>query len=97
MFFFCAALDKPNSTVIEEVTESLISITWNAPSLGGGATKITGYLVRVIPDDGNPPIVQGTTTNITGLISNKEYTINVAAIGSDERIGAVMETTAYTS
>ena len=97
MFCLCAALGKPNSTVIEEVTESSISITWDAPSLAGEATNINGYLVTVMPDDRNPSVVQGTTTNLTGLISNKEYTISVAAIGSDNRTGAGMEATANTS
>ena len=97
MFYLSAALGKSKSTAIEEVTESSISITWNAPSLSGGATNITGYLVTVMPDNHNPSIVQGTTTNITGLISNMEYTISVAAIGSDNRTGAAMETTADTS
>ena len=90
-------LDKPKSTNIKKVTESSIDIIWNPPSLAGGATNITGYLVTVMPDDGDPPIVQGTTASITGLTSNKEYTIIVAAIGSNERTGVASETTVVTS
>ena len=97
MFCLCAALEKPNSTVIEEVTESSINIIWNAPSLAGGATNITGYLVTVSPGDDDPSTVQETTTNITGLISNKEYSISVAAIGSDNRTGAAVEAIVDTS
>ena len=90
-------LNKPNLIDIKEVTESSINITWDAPSLEGGATNITGYQVIVIPDEGNPAIVQGTTANITGLISNTEYVISVAATGSNERTGAASNTTVVTS
>ena len=79
------------------MTESSINIIWDAPPLAGGATNITGYLVTVMPHDDDPPIVQGTTTNVTALISNKNYTISVAAVGSNERIGAASKTTVITS
>ena len=88
---FCSVFDKPSSTIISSVTESSISISWKAPVLGGEANTIVGYLVTVSPDEGNPPDVQGTTASITGLTASKKYTINVAAMSSDERSGATFE------
>ena len=74
-----------------------MSISWDDPSLGGEANTNTGYLVSVSPDEGKPRNVQGTNANITGLTSNKEYTITVEAIGSDGRNGAALQISAITS
>ena len=94
MFF--TVLDKPTSPIVNNVTESSINISWT-PFLGGGASTITGYLVSVAPDEGNPPNVQETTATISGLTSNTEYTVSVAAMGSDGRNGATSMTSAITS
>ena len=78
-------------TAITNVTESSISIAWDAPFLGGEASTINEYIVRVSPNEGDPPNVQGTSAKITGLTSNEEYTISVAAMASDGRSGAALE------
>ena len=83
--------------MINDVTESSILISWNAPVPGGEANTITGYLVTVSPDEGDSSNVQETTVDITGLTSNTEYTINVSALGSDGRNGSALVTTATTS
>ena len=83
--------------MINDVTESSILISWNAPVLGGGANTITGYLVTVSPDESHSSNVQETTVDITGLTSNTEYTVNVSAVGSDGRNGSALVTTATTS
>ena len=89
-------MDQPISAVINDVTESSVTVSWDTPSLGGGANSIFGYSVTLFPEEGDEPIVERTTTNITGLISNKKYIISVAAMGSDGRSGADMETTVVT-
>ena len=89
---FCSVFAKPSSFIINSVSKSSISLSWKAPVLGGKANTITGYFVTVSPDESNPPDVQGTTANITGLTASKEYTINVAAMSSDERSGATFGT-----
>ena len=94
--YFVTVLDKPTLPVINDVTESLINISWKTPPLSGGATRINGYLVTIFPDEGNPPNVEGTTANIKGLISNTEYLISVAALGSDGRSGDALERTVVT-
>ena len=89
-------LDKPTSVVINDVTDSSINVSWIAPSLGGGATTVTGYLVTIFPDEGDAPDIQGTIAVITGLTSNKEYTISVVAMAADGRNGTALETTVPT-
>ena len=89
-------MDKPSSIFIDDVTESSISISWDAPFLGGGATSITGYYVTISSDEIDSLYVQETTANITGLISNKNYSVSVVAVGSDERNGTAVETTVRT-
>ena len=95
-FCFFTVLDKPISPIVNNVTESSINISWT-PFLGGGANNITGYLVSVAPNEGDPSNVQETTATISGLTSNTEYTVSVTAMGSDGRNGATSMTPAITS
>ena len=53
--------------------------------------------MTVSPKEGDFPDVQGTNATIIGLTSNKEYTIIVKALGSDERYGAALQISAITS
>ena len=90
-------MDPPRFRRIDSVTESSISISWNDPYLDGEANTILWYLVMISPDDSFQRSVQGTNANITGLTSNKEYTIRVEALGSDERYGTALQTSVITS
>ena len=82
---------KPTALTLSDfTTSSTITITWIAPQTTTKPTNKTGYRVSWIPpdNDGIKDVTDGSTsTEITGLTSNTEYTITVAGIDIDGRIG----------
>ena len=81
--------NKPSTpTISEKTTSSSITINWKGPQ--DSTITVKGYQVLWIPpdNDGSKDVTDGSTsTKITGLIPNTGYTISVAVIDSDGRIG----------
>ena len=81
---------KPTALTLSDFTSSTITISWIAPRTTTKPTNKIGYRVSWIPSDydGIKDVTDGSTsTEITGLIPNTEYTITVAVIDIDGRIG----------
>ncbi|XP_076804893.1 fibronectin-like [Clavelina lepadiformis] len=90
---------KPTGITISSSTFSSIALTWTAPEDGGGANEITGYKVSWSPaeDAGFDLTGKAETTTITGLHSNTEYSIQVAAQSSSGVDGEISDAEAGTT
>lgn len=65
----------PTGLAAGTITTSSIDLSWNASSDNVG---VTGY--KIYTDGSNPVSVSGTSTTITGLDSDTEYTFTVSAV-----------------
>ncbi|XP_076804882.1 receptor-type tyrosine-protein phosphatase F-like [Clavelina lepadiformis] len=78
-------IGPPTGLMVGVITSSSIGLTWDTPS-GGNAAAITGYVLTWTPADGAGSMMVttdgSTSTTISGLNSNTEYTIQVTATSS---------------
>ena len=80
---------------LEESNETFLIITWNPPDLGGEAENITGYDVNINTE--NAIITKiNTTAMISGLNTNTEYIVSVAATDKENNTGTPGNLTAVT-
>ncbi|XP_076806341.1 receptor-type tyrosine-protein phosphatase H-like isoform X2 [Clavelina lepadiformis] len=95
-------ISKPTGLTVGETTSLSIEVPWSAPS-GGNAVIVTGYELSWTPADGAGSMTAttdgSTSTTISGLNSNTEYTIRVTATtsgsGNGDKSDAVTGTTAF--
>ncbi|CAK8684489.1 unnamed protein product [Clavelina lepadiformis] len=70
---------KPTDVTVTERTSSNIRLSWNEPGTGGCATTITGYKISCTPPHGTTTTGDEASAEISGLNSNTDYNITVAA------------------
>lgn len=64
--------------------KGVINVSWTAPSVESGELPITGYKIKlhVVNEEGEQVdrYVTSTSTEVTGLLQNKEYRVYVASL-----------------
>ena len=82
--------DKPTELTVEFSAESSIELKWVAPEVGGSASNIQNFAIRVVP--GNMTFTTGDTrTEISPLIASTNYNISVIAVGSNGKLGVASD------
>ena len=79
MEHFSIVFGKPTDVTVTERTSSNIRLSWNEPGTGGCATTITGYKISCTPPHGTTTTGDEASAEISGLNSNTDYNITVAA------------------
>jgi len=80
--------DAPNNVDYQGQSD-FITLSWEAPDIGGGATSVARYLVSWNSSFSNPDDdeVEQTSTQISNLETNTRYTIAVSAISTRNDVG----------
>ena len=76
--------------VVTPVNSTTVNVSWSVVQCFNGSGAVTHYLVQYWSICGGAVqnvTTSGTVQNVSGLIPNYVYTLRVAAVGMNQKIG----------